>query len=51
VVADLSARLDQAVAEGRVDAERAETAKERVPERVSRLVEAHKGDLRAEHGG
>ena len=32
VVADLSARLDQAVAEGRVDAERAETAKERVPD-------------------
>jgi hypothetical protein len=38
IVASLSASIDQAVANGKVSAERAEQAKSRLPERVEKLM-------------
>ena len=42
VVTDLSAKLDQAVADGRITQERADTVKERLPERITNLVNRHR---------
>jgi len=46
VVQELSGRIDEAVADGRITEERADEAKERLPERVAELVEWHRGDHR-----
>ena len=42
VVADLSARLDTAVTEGRITQERADKIEERLPERITNLVNRHR---------
>ena len=44
VVGDIDAKLDQAVTNGKITQERADTIKERAPERVTKLVNAHRGD-------
>ena len=42
VVNDLSARLDTAVADGKITQERADNVKERLPERITNLVNRHR---------
>ena len=44
VVADVSAKVDQAVANGRLTQEQGDKIKAKAPERVTKLVNAHKGD-------
>lgn len=43
VVADLSSKIDQAVTDGTITAERAATVKAKLPARVTKLVEATRG--------
>jgi ribosomal protein S20 len=43
VVADLSSKIDQAVTNGTITAERAATAKAKLPSKVTKLVEATRG--------
>ncbi len=42
VVNDLSAKLDKAVADGKISQERADKVKERLPERITNLVNRHR---------
>jgi hypothetical protein len=42
VVNDLSAKLDKAVADGKITQERADNVKERLPERITNLVNRHR---------
>lgn len=44
IVADLDGRLDQAVADGKLTQERADRVSERLPSRVEKLVNRHRGD-------
>lgn len=46
IVADMSARIDQAKTEGRVSADLAAQAKSRLPMWVARLANGHKGEFR-----
>ena len=39
---DLSAKLDKAVADGKISQERADKVKERLPERITNLVNRHR---------
>lgn len=51
VVGDLDAKLDTAVANGKISQERADTVKERLPERITNLVNRHRGDHPAAQPG
>src|SRR6478752_4709565 len=51
VVGDIDAKVDRAVTNGKITQERADTIKERAPERVTKLVDAHRGDHAAAPAG
>ena len=51
VVGDIDAKLDKAVTDGKITQERADKIKDRAPERVTKLVNAHRGDHGAAPAG